>query len=141
MRIVVQPQVVVAGLPQRTLETRVHAARPVQVAGRIDDIDERELVADGLRRTVGARIVDGDDAKESTKEAALTLAAGVAAICCSTGRVGRDQVPGLVVTLYRSGKARDRSTFEAFRNFHGSFYRFVEPTSVTPWALQARPAT
>jgi len=56
----------------------------------------------------------------------------------ATSRVGRDQVSGIVLTLYRSGKARDRSTFEAFKNFHGSFYRFVEPTSLTPWALQAR---
>lgn len=56
----------------------------------------------------------------------------------ATSRVGRDKIPGIVLTLYRSGKARDRSTFEGFRTFHGSFYRFVEPTSVTPWALQAR---
>jgi len=56
----------------------------------------------------------------------------------ATSRVGRDKVPGVVLALYRSSKARDRSTFESFRNFHGSFYRFVEPTSVTPWALQAR---
>lgn len=56
----------------------------------------------------------------------------------ATSRVGRDKVPGLVLTLYRSGKARDRSTFESFRNYHASFYRFVEPTSVTPWTLQAR---
>lgn len=56
----------------------------------------------------------------------------------ATSRVGRDQVPGIVLALYRSGKARDRSTFESFRHYHGSFYRFVEPTSVTPWAPQAR---
>ncbi|WP_291378170.1 helicase-related protein [Demequina sp.] len=56
----------------------------------------------------------------------------------ATSRVGRDETPGIVMTLYRSGKARDRSTFESFSNFHNSFYRFVEPTSVTPWALQAR---
>lgn len=56
----------------------------------------------------------------------------------ATSRVGRDRVPGIVVALYRSGKARDRSTFESFRNYHGAFYRFVEPTSVTPWAVQAR---
>ena len=56
----------------------------------------------------------------------------------ATSRVGRAGIPGIILTLYRSGKARDRSTFEGFRTFHGSFYRFVEPTSVTPWAYQAR---
>ncbi len=56
----------------------------------------------------------------------------------ATSRVGRAGVPGIILTLYRSGKARDRSTFEGFRTFHDSFYRFVEPTSVTPWAFQAR---
>jgi len=56
----------------------------------------------------------------------------------ATSRVGRSTVPGIVVALYRSGKARDRSIFESFRSFHGSFYRFVEPTSLTPWAFQAR---
>lgn len=56
----------------------------------------------------------------------------------ATSRVGRGTTPGLVVTMFRSGKPRDRSVFESFGTFHRSFYRFVEPSSVTPWSLQAR---
>src|SRR5690606_22916570 len=39
---------------------------------------------------------------------------------------------------FRSGRARDRSYFEGFRGIHESLYRFVEPTSVTPWSLASR---
>jgi hypothetical protein len=56
----------------------------------------------------------------------------------ATSRVGRGKVPGLVVTVFRSGKPRDRSVFESFRGYHQSYYREVEPASVTPWSLQAR---
>jgi hypothetical protein len=41
----------------------------------------------------------------------------------------------LVVTLYNAGKPRDRSHFESFRAYHEAFYRYVEPTSVTPFAV------
>jgi hypothetical protein len=34
-------------------------------------------------------------------------------------------------------KPRDRTHFEQFGNFHRSFYRAVEATSVTPWASRA----
>lgn len=56
----------------------------------------------------------------------------------ATSRVGRGKTPGLVVTMFRSGKPRDRSVFESFGTYHKAFYRFVEPSSVTPWSLQAR---
>lgn len=56
----------------------------------------------------------------------------------ATSRVGRGKTPGLVVTMFRSGKPRDRSVFESFGAYHRAFYRFVEPSSVTPWSLQAR---
>lgn len=57
----------------------------------------------------------------------------------ATSRVGRDaRGPGLVVTVLNPGKPRDRSHFEHFRSYHQSIYRWVEPTSVTPFALPVR---
>lgn len=56
----------------------------------------------------------------------------------ATSRVGRAKVPGLVVTLLRASKPRDRSHYEAFRPYHEALYRRVEPTSVTPWSMASR---
>ncbi|WP_329078725.1 helicase-related protein [Streptomyces niveus] len=56
----------------------------------------------------------------------------------ATSRVGRRHVPGLIVTLFRSSKPRDRSHYESFGVYHRSLYRHVEPTSVTPWSPPSR---
>ncbi|MET3953097.1 helicase-related protein [Arthrobacter sp. UYEF36] len=56
----------------------------------------------------------------------------------ATSRVGRGKVQGVVTTLFRSNRARDRSHFETFRGYHEVLYRNVEPTSVTPWSLASR---
>lgn len=56
----------------------------------------------------------------------------------ATSRVGRGDTNGIVVTLFRSSRARDRSHFETFRGYHEALYRSVEPTSVTPWSLSSR---
>lgn len=56
----------------------------------------------------------------------------------ATSRVGRvADKPGLVLALLNVHKARDRLHYEGFRQFHASFYRTVEATSVTPWAARA----
>ena len=56
----------------------------------------------------------------------------------ATSRVGRlADKPGLVLALLNLHKARDRLHYEGFRQFHASFYRTVEATSVTPWAARA----
>lgn len=56
----------------------------------------------------------------------------------ATSRVGRGQIKGVVTTLFRANRARDRSHFETFRGYHEALYRSVEPTSVTPWSLASR---
>jgi len=55
----------------------------------------------------------------------------------ATSRVGR-RYPGLVVTIYNTGKPRDRSHYEHFHSYHSSIYRRVEPSSVTPFAAPVR---
>jgi len=56
----------------------------------------------------------------------------------STSRVGRGGVSGLVVSVLNNAKARDRSRYETFCNWHQTLYRDVEATSVTPFASRAR---
>ena len=56
----------------------------------------------------------------------------------ATSRVGRSEVPGIVVANYYRDQARSTSHYESFRAYHESFYRFVEPTSVTPYTYQVR---
>ena len=56
----------------------------------------------------------------------------------ATSRVGRGDVPGLVITMYNSMRARDRSHFETFETWHRCLYRDVEATSVTPFASRAQ---
>ena len=56
----------------------------------------------------------------------------------ATSRVGRAEVPGLVFANYYRDQARSLSHYESFRPYHESFYRFVEPGSVTPHTCQVR---
>ena len=53
----------------------------------------------------------------------------------ASSRIGRtSECPGIVVTNYNPSKPRDRSHYEHFRSYHQAIYRYVEPTSVTPYA-------
>jgi hypothetical protein len=56
----------------------------------------------------------------------------------ATSRVGRGDVPGIIITMYNSLRARDRSHFETFETWHRCLYRDVEATSVTPFASRAQ---
>jgi hypothetical protein len=56
----------------------------------------------------------------------------------ATSRVGRDHHrPGVVLAVLNLHKPRDRMHYEQFGQFHRTFYRAVEATSVTPWAARA----
>lgn len=56
----------------------------------------------------------------------------------ASSRVGRSEVPGLVVANHFRHQSRSLSRYELFRTFHESFYRFVEPASVTPYTFPVR---
>ena len=56
----------------------------------------------------------------------------------ASSRVGRADVPGLVVTNYFRHQPRSLAHYENFKSYHESFYRFVEPSSVTPYTQQVR---
>ena len=57
----------------------------------------------------------------------------------ATSRIGRsNEIPGIVFTFLRSTFPRDRSHYEGFRSFHRELYKFVEPSTVTPFSVPSR---
>ncbi|EHL95524.1 helicase protein [Lentilactobacillus parafarraginis F0439] len=54
----------------------------------------------------------------------------------ATSRVGRSSL-GAVFALYNSTRSRDRSHYETFQAYHQNLYKFVEPSSVTPFSIPA----
>lgn len=51
----------------------------------------------------------------------------------ATSRVGRS-FPGLVCTVFNWARPRDLSHYESFEHYHATFYKHVEPLSVTPFS-------
>lgn len=56
----------------------------------------------------------------------------------ATGRIGRrDDVPGLIFTLYNPYKPRDLSHYENFMGTHATLQKSVEPAGLTPFSDKA----
>lgn len=56
----------------------------------------------------------------------------------ASSRVGRGDTPGIVYVNFYKTQARSLSHYENFRSYHEAFYRYVEPSSLTPFTYQAR---
>ncbi len=56
----------------------------------------------------------------------------------ASSRVGRGDTPGIVYVNFYKTQARSLSHYENFRSYHDAFYRYVEPSSLTPFTWQAR---
>jgi len=50
----------------------------------------------------------------------------------ASSRVGRDS-SGIVINLLDANRSREKSYFENYKAFHNSYYKYVEPLSVTPF--------
>ncbi len=50
----------------------------------------------------------------------------------ASSRVGRDS-QGIVINLLDANRSREKSYFENYKTFHNSYYKYVEPLSVTPF--------
>jgi hypothetical protein len=56
----------------------------------------------------------------------------------ASSRVGRGDTPGVVYVNFYKTQARSLSHYENFGSYHDAFYRYVEPSSLTPFTYQAR---
>nr|CAD6612850.1 DNA helicase [Rhizobium sp. Khangiran2] len=121
---------------------------PIELTSRVTSSDIPDLLArmeldcsseDGVDTVLATNMISvGVDVSRLGVMAVNGQPKGVAEYIQATSRVGRNKVPGLVVTIYNANKARDRSRYETFTNWHQSLYRDVEATSVTPFAPRAR---
>ena len=111
---------------QENAETFQRLTHPREDDGCLDAVLATNMVSVGLDvARLALMIVNGQP---------LTTAEYIQA----SSRVGRADVPGLVFANYYRHQARSLSHYESFRPYHESFYRFVEPSSVTPHTYQVR---
>ena len=112
--------------PEKNAETFLRLAKPAGHNDSLDAVLATNMVAVGVDvARLALMVVNGQP---------LTAAEYIQA----SSRVGRAKVPGIVVANYYRHQARSLSHYENHRAFHQSFYRFVEPSSVTPYTYQVR---
>ncbi|PIE43295.1 MAG: helicase [Gammaproteobacteria bacterium] len=107
-------------------EIFVRLSKPREEDGCLDAVLATSMISVGLDvARLALMIINGQP---------LTTAEYIQA----SSRVGRSEAPGVVFANYYRDQARSLSHYESFRPYHEAFYRFVEPTSVTPYTCQAR---
>lgn len=122
--------------PPRELTSRVTSA---EVRDMLDDLTLRVGQAGSIDVLLASSMISvGVDIPRLGLMLVVGQPKTIAEYIQATSRVGRGRVPGLVVGVYNSGRARDRSFFETFRSWHSTLYRDVEATSVTPFAPRAQ---
>lgn len=108
------------------LQTFADLLKPQGDKACIDTVLATNMVAVGLDVTrLALMVINGQP---------LTTAEYIQA----SSRVGRGDIPGIVYINYYRDQARSLSHYENFYPYHRSFYRYVEPTSVTPFTYQSR---
>ena len=131
------------GDDDRFLNPRIEQLTSMQTAEKnvetFNRLAKRREDADGLDAVLATNMVSvGLDvarlASMTVNGQPLTTAEYIQA----TSRVGRADVPGVIFANYYRHQARSLSHYESFRPYHESFYRFVEPSSVTPHTYQVR---
>lgn len=131
---------------------RQEAARtvdvPAELTSRVKAYEIRDMLARLLRRAGEPEAVDlllasnmisvGMDIPRLGMMLVNAQPKSLSEYIQATSRVGRGDVPGIIVTMYNSTRARDRSHYETFETWHQCLYRDVEATSVTPFASRAQ---
>lgn len=133
------------GIPSRTeeLTSRVESAKIKSVLKEIEKpFDESKLVAREKGLKYLTDVVDfvlatnmisvGIDISRLNIMVLNGMPKNIAEYIQASSRVGR-KTKGLAITLLDPNRAREKSYFEHFINFHSAFYKCVEPISITPF--------
>lgn len=133
------------GIPSRTeeLTSRVESAKIKSVLKEIEKpFDESKLVTREKGLKYLTDVVDfvlatnmisvGIDISRLNIMVLNGMPKNIAEYIQASSRVGR-KTKGLAITLLDPNRAREKSYFEHFINFHSAFYKCVEPISITPF--------
>jgi hypothetical protein len=133
------------GIPSRTeeLTSRVESAKIKSVLKEIEKpFNESKLVTREKGLKYLTDVVDfvlatnmisvGIDISRLNIMVLNGMPKNIAEYIQASSRVGR-KTKGLAITLLDPNRAREKSYFEHFINFHSAFYKCVEPISITPF--------
>lgn len=131
------------GSPQRYLNTVVELTSRQSQAQLVELMDRLTLQwdnKDNIDACLASNIIEvGVDIDRLALMAVVGQPKSTAQYIQVTGRVGRrwQDRPGLILSMFNPSKSRDRSHFEQFHSYHRRLYERVEPTSATPFSVEA----